>query len=127
MNKLVVIDGVKYVPEGEGCAGYGDTDDYDENWDELDADEDAGTGCEDADGEEIKVGGFVKVRLSYLTDVDNGGVIPEEERYGRVLSVNDGITAVEFPKYKAHRHDCDGKTKVGHGWYFANNRLRIIR
>ena len=113
----VTINGVEYVPAPDV--------DVDEDYDNYDNDYDDGV-VRDADGEEIVVGNFVKVRLSRLAQADQG--FNADNRYGKVvgLSCLGESIAVEFPTAHSARHNCEGYTKAGHGYWFAGDDLRVI-
>lgn len=102
----IVIDGVRYIPESDACAC------EDEN------------NHKDADGREIDEGDFVKVRLSVLENFPF--TLSEDTRYGKVVDLTGSMVGVEFPTANASRHDCDGNTAPGHGYYFYGNQLRIV-
>lgn len=60
----------------------------------------------------FRVGDRVRVAKGFMFEGDTGSVIKIS---------NTGRICVEFDRYDIIRHDCNGLTKNGHGWWYRGD------
>lgn len=65
-------------------------------------------------------------RIVCITSMGGNNVIGMQGFIKAIPSVDYGYYAIQFDENRAYFHNCDGSTKMGHGFYMFRNCFKVV-